>query len=80
MFLKPDTRQKFVDVGGLDKFVKMFELSATNKRIGDDDFLLARIGFLLTAQKGEIVERLVNNDRILEHVNQVHFVLCCIDF
>jgi hypothetical protein len=80
MFLKPDTRQIFVDVGGLDKFVKMFELSANNKRIGDDDFLLARIGFLLTVQKGEIVERLVNKEQILEHINQVHFVLCCIDF
>jgi hypothetical protein len=80
MFLKPDTRQIFVDIGGLDIFVKMFELSANNKRIGDDDFLLARIGFLLTVQKGVIVERLVNKEQILDHINQVHSVLCCIDF
>lgn len=80
MFLKPETRTIFVDVGGLDKFVKMFELSATNERVGDDDFLLARIGFLLTAQKGETVERLVNTDRILEHINQVLLFLCCINF
>lgn len=70
MYLKPETRKVFVDVGGLDKFLATLK-AATNKRDGDDDFLLGRIGFLLTAEKGPIVERLVNDDRILEDINKV---------
>jgi hypothetical protein len=59
-----------VQAGGLEKFVTSFKAS-TSKRDPDDDFLLGRIGFLLSAQKGEIVERLVNYDRILEDINKV---------
>ena len=80
MFLKQDTRRIFVDVGGLDTFVTILKQSTTSKRIGDDDFLLARIGFLLTAQKGEVVERLVNDDRILEDIDKVRPCLACVDF
>ena len=72
MYLKPETRKIFVDVGGLSKFVALLKANA-NKRGGDDDFLLGRIGFLLTAQKDEIVEKLVNDERILEDMNKVHF-------
>jgi hypothetical protein len=73
MLLKPEKRNVFIEVGGLDKFVATFKAS-TNKRDPDDDFLLGRIGFLLSAQKGETVERLVNNDRILVDLNKVrHF-------
>lgn len=70
LLLKPDKRRVFVEVGGLDKFVSSFK-AITSKRNADDDFLLGRIGFLLSAQKGEIVERLVNEDRILEDLKKV---------
>jgi hypothetical protein len=80
MFLKQETRKLFVDVGGLDTFVTILKQSATGKRVGDDDFLLARIGFLLTVQKGEVVERLVNDDRILEDIHKVRLCSACVDF
>lgn len=70
LLLKPEKRKVFVEVGGLGKFVLSFK-GSTNKRDADDDFLLGRIGFLLSAQKGEIVERLVNEDRILEDIKKV---------
>jgi hypothetical protein len=70
MYLKPDSRKVFVDVGGLDKFVSAFKAS-TNKRDGDDDFLLGRIGFLLSAEKALAVGRLVNEDRILGDLTSV---------
>jgi hypothetical protein len=70
MYLKPETRKVFVDVGGLEKFLASFR-AAVNKPDADDDFLVGRIGFLLTAEKGLVVERLVNDDRILEDINKV---------
>jgi hypothetical protein len=76
MFLKLETRKIFVDAGGLDTFVEILKESTTKKRVGDDDFLLARIGFLLTAQKGEVVERLINDDRILEDISKVRPLAC----
>ncbi len=75
LLLKPEKRNVFVEVGGLDKFVTIFKAS-TSKRDADDDFLLGRIGFLLSAQKGETVERLVNEDRILEDIKKVLTILC----
>ena len=68
--MKPETRRIIVDVGGLKQFVTAFR-ACSNKRNGDDDFLLGRIGFLLTAQKGDIVEKLVNDDHILEEITKV---------
>jgi hypothetical protein len=64
MYLKPETRKIFVDVGGCNKFVSALKAS-TSKRDGDDDFLFGRIGFLLTAQKELVVQRLLNDDRIM---------------
>ena len=78
LLLKPEKRTVFVEVGGLDKFVSSFK-GVTSKRDADDDFLLGRIGFLLSAQKGEIVERLVNEDRILEDIKKVLDMLCSTD-
>ena len=78
LLLKPEKRNVLVEVGGLDKFVSTFKAS-TSKRDADDDFLLGRIGFLLSAQKGEIVERLVNDDRILEDIKKVLNMLCSAD-
>lgn len=42
-----------------------------DKREADDDFLLGRIGFLLTADKGEVVEQFVKEDHVLEDVSKV---------
>lgn len=70
LYLKPDTRKIFVEVGGLKQFVTAFQ-TCSNNRNGDDDFLLGRIGFLLTAQKGDIVEKLVNDDHILGEITKV---------
>ena len=64
MYLKPETRTIFIEMGGLDKFISTFKASV-NKRDGDNDFILARIGFLVSAQKALAVGRLVNEDRIL---------------
>lgn len=72
LLLKPEKQNVFIQGGGLDKFVKTFKASTTtSQRDPDDDFLLGRIGFLLSAQKGEVVERLVNDDHILEDINKV---------
>ena len=70
MYLKPETRKIFVDVGGYDKFVSALKASAS-KRDGDDDFLFGRIGFFLTAQKELVVHRLLNDDRIMPDLNKV---------
>ena len=70
LLLKPEKKNIFVEIGGLDKFVANFK-ARTNKRNADDDFLLGRIGFLLSAQKGEIVDRLVHDDQILEGISKV---------
>jgi hypothetical protein len=73
MFLKPETRKVFVDVGGLDKFIKFVKGSIMKpaKRDADDDFLLGRIGFLLTAEKGDTVERLVTSYSVLSDLAKV---------
>jgi hypothetical protein len=70
MYLKPETRKIFVDVGGYDKFVSALKAS-TSKRDGDDDFLFGRMGFMLTAQKELVVQRLLNDDRIMLDLNKV---------
>jgi len=70
MFLKPATRNTFIELGGVDDFVQAFEAN-TLKGDVDDDFLLGRIGFLLSAEKGAVVERLVKSDKILEDVRKV---------
>jgi Guanine nucleotide exchange factor synembryn len=70
MFLKPETRKVFVQVGGMERFVKLVN-GRTASRDADDDFLLGRIGFLLTTKKDDIVERLVNNDHILDALAKV---------
>ena len=70
MYLKPETQKIFVDVGGYDKFVSALKAS-TSKRDGDDDFLFGRIGFMLTAQKELVVQRLLNDDRIMLDLNKV---------
>jgi hypothetical protein len=70
MYLKPETRKIFIDVGGYDKFVSALKAS-TSKRDGDDDFLFGRIGFMLTAQKELVVQRLLNDDRIMLDLNKV---------
>jgi len=75
LFLKPLTRKIFADVG-VNEFIKAFKLSAV-KGQADDDFLLGRIGFLLTADKGEVVERLVNKKEILGDVEKVIFIHLC---
>jgi Guanine nucleotide exchange factor synembryn len=74
LLLKPDGPGTFAEVGGVDKFVDAFKESA-RKRDADDDFLLGRIGFLLTAGKGPVVERLVDEDDILKDLNEVCFIL-----
>ena len=74
MYLKPETRKIFVDVGGYDKFVSALKAS-TSKRDGDDDFLFGRIGFMLTAQKELVVQRLLNDDRIM--LDLVKVSRCC---
>jgi hypothetical protein len=76
LFLKPDDRGAFVDVGGVDKFVDAFKASV-QKPDADDDFLLGRIGFLLTATKGPVVERLVNEDGVYNDMNEVSQMLHC---
>lgn len=78
MYLKSETRKIFVDVGGYDKFVSAFKAS-TSKRDGDDDFLFGRIGFLLTAQKELVVQRLLNDDRIMLDLNKVFPLVFYID-
>jgi hypothetical protein len=70
MYLKPESRQIFIVVGGFDKFVSAFKAGAS-KREADDDFLLGRIGFLLTAQKELVIQRLLNEDRIMLDFNKV---------
>jgi hypothetical protein len=70
MFLKPETRKVFVQVGGTERFVKLVN-GRTARRDADDDFLLGRIGFLLTSKKDDIVERLVNTDHILDALVKV---------
>ena len=75
MYLRPETRKVFVEVGGYDKFVSAFK-ATTSKRDGDDDFLLGRIGFFLTAQKELVVQRLLNDDRIMQDFNKVSCYCC----
>jgi len=70
LYLKPDTRKIFVEVGGLEQYTAAFK-ATLKKRDDDDDFLLGRIGFLLTAKKDEIVERLVNEEGILTDITKV---------
>ena len=70
LYLKSDTRKIFVEVGGLEQYAAAFK-ATLKKRDSDDDFLLGRIGFLLTAQKDEIVERLVNEEGILTDLTKV---------
>ena|SRR5579859_240803 len=70
MYLKPDTGKTLVDVGGLPKFVDAVK-KCVARREADDDFLIGRIGFLLTAQKGEVVEQLVNADSVRSHLANV---------
>jgi hypothetical protein len=76
LLLKPDDRGTFVDVGGVDKFVDTFKASV-QKCDADDDFLLGRIGFLLTVTKGPVVERLVKEDGIYNDMNEVYQLLNC---
>jgi hypothetical protein len=71
--LKTNGPGTFAEVGGVDKFVDAFKASVRN-RDADDDFLLGRIGFLLTAAKGHVVERLVVDDDILKDMNEVCFI------
>lgn len=71
MYLKPETGKIFVDVGGLNKFVTMFKASS-DKWSAEDDFLLGRLGFLVTAKQDEVAERLVNDQHILYNINTVH--------
>ena len=70
LFLKPLTRSIFAEVGGCDIFVMLFK-GNVDKREAEDDFLLGRIGFLLTADKGEVVEQFVKEDHVLEDVSKV---------
>ena len=70
LLLKPDDRGTFAEIGGVDKFVAAFKASV-KKRDADDDFLLGRIGFLLTATNGPVVERFVNKDGVLKDINEV---------
>lgn len=79
LLLKPDDRGTFAEVGGVDKFVAAFRASV-KKRDADDDFLLGRIGFLLTATKGPVVERLVHGDAVLEDMNEVRRFFGEVDF
>ena len=71
MFLKPETRAIFVDTGGLKYFIQAFKSSTSDKTESSDDFLLGRIGFLLTAEKSLVVERLVIDKQILEDISKV---------
>jgi Guanine nucleotide exchange factor synembryn len=73
LLLKKNGPGTFAEVGGVDKFVDAFKASVRN-RDADDDFLLGRIGFLLTATKGPVVERLVVEDDILKDVYEVCFI------
>ena len=70
MLLKAETRKVFVEVGGYEKFVRAFKAYSITKRNAEDDFLLGRIGFFLTAQKELVVQRLLNDDRILQDLNK----------
>jgi hypothetical protein len=82
MYLKSETRTTFVEVGGLQYFVEAFRASTGEKSDAEDDFLLGRIGFLLSAEKSETVGRLVNQERILEDVDKVEreWTLLTVDF
>jgi len=71
LLLKPDDRGTFATVGGIDKFVAAFK-ARVKERDADDDFLLGRIGFLLTATNGPVVERFVNEDDIPKDMNEVY--------
>jgi len=70
LLLKPEDVGTFAEVGGVNKFVDAFKANVSTCD-ADDDFLLGRIGFLLTAAKGLVVERLVNEDNIPKYVTNV---------
>jgi Guanine nucleotide exchange factor synembryn len=72
LLLNPETRKIFVQVNGLDKYMDAFK--ARTERNGGDDFLMARIGFLLTALKDDIVEQLTNDFQILNVIYTVSMV------
>jgi hypothetical protein len=55
----------FIQVGGLETFVTHVKQSPAGLDAADQ-FLLARIGFVLTAQKGDVVERLVHEEHIID--------------
>lgn len=69
MYLKPSIKPVFVEVGGYNSYIKLFKETSL-KRNADDDFLLARIGFLLTAEMGDIVQTLLD-DGILQDIQKV---------
>lgn len=73
LLLKPESLGTFAELGGVDKFVDAFK-ARIHQRDADDDFLLGRIGFLLTAANGPVVERLVDGDDILKDLNEVCFI------
>jgi hypothetical protein len=80
MYLKPETKAHFEEVGGYESYIKLFKKTSLTRNV-EDDFLLARIGFVISAEKGEVVQKLVS-DGILEDIQKVRILLNkkgCID-
>ena len=73
MYLKPETKTHFMEVGGYESYIKLFKETCLTRNV-EDDFLLARIGFVISAEKGEIVQKLVN-DGILQDIQKVRIPL-----
>jgi hypothetical protein len=70
MYLVPGTKKTFVEVGGYDSYIQFFKEKVTEVLNAEDDFLVARMGFLLSAAKGDIVQRFVD-DGVLQEIQKV---------
>ena len=71
MYLVPSTKELFIQVGGYTSFIRFFkERVFTGSLNEEDDFLIARMGFLLSAEKGDIVQKFVD-DGVLKEIQKV---------
>jgi hypothetical protein len=71
MYLVPGTKKTFVEVGGYDSYIQFFKERVSTEVLNpEDDFLVARMGFLLSAEKGDIVQRLLD-DSVLQEIQKV---------
>ena len=70
MYLVPATKQLFIQIGGYNSYIRFLRERDFTETSNEDDFLIARMGFLLSAEKGEIVQKFVH-DGVLKEIQKV---------